>query len=115
MTRPLTKSSTVYRLVLEATDGGGLKSLQNAEISLSVIDTRQQPPIFERARYQYAVREDVPTGTPVGGVRATSRQRGESESESESVEELRVKTAIVTVDGVERFCAVYNMHCCWIL
>ncbi|XP_043223379.1 protein dachsous-like [Amphibalanus amphitrite] len=76
VTRAVTKSQTVHHLLVEATDGGGLKSRVNAEISLSVIDTRQQPPIFDRARYSYSVREDVPRGTLVGAVSATSRQSG---------------------------------------
>ncbi|XP_037070379.1 protein dachsous-like [Pollicipes pollicipes] len=76
VTRPPAKSRTMHHLMVEATDGGGLKSLVNAEVALSVIDTRQQPPIFERARYLYAVREDAPPGSLVGAVRATSRQKG---------------------------------------
>ena len=77
MTRAVAKSQTVHHLMVEATDGGGLKSRANAEVELSVIDTRQQPPIFEQSRYLYSVREDVPRGTLVGAVRATSRQKGE--------------------------------------
>ena len=81
VTRTVTKSQTMHHLMVEATDGGGLKSRVNAEIALSVIDTRQQPPIFNQSRYLYSVREDVPEGTLVGAVRATSRQKGELQRE----------------------------------
>lgn len=70
------RSQPYHHLNITATDGGNLKSLQDAEVFISVIDSAQRPPIFERPRYTYAVREDVKKDTVVGSVRATVKDPG---------------------------------------
>ncbi|XP_074037726.1 dachsous cadherin-related 1 isoform X2 [Leptinotarsa decemlineata] len=59
------------RLNISAVDGGNLKSLKDAEVFISVIDSAQRPPIFEHSRYTYSVSENVRRGTSVGNVKAT--------------------------------------------
>ncbi|KAG5896560.1 hypothetical protein JTB14_010389 [Gonioctena quinquepunctata] len=59
------------RLNISAVDGGNLKSLKDAEVFISVIDSAQRPPIFEHSRYTYSVSENVRRRTPVGNVKAT--------------------------------------------
>ncbi|CAG9820098.1 unnamed protein product [Phaedon cochleariae] len=60
-----------YRLNISAVDGGNLKSLKDAEVFISVIDSAQRPPIFDHPRYTYSVSENVRKNTVVGNVKAT--------------------------------------------
>lgn len=64
------------RINISATDGGGLRATQDAEVFISVIDSAQSPPIFEHPRYTYGVREDVRRDTVIGSVKATVRDYG---------------------------------------
>ena len=77
MTRRLGQSPSVHRLEVAATDGGGLRSLTNAEVALSVVAGGERPPLFERARYLYSIAEDAPVGAQVGSVRATAGDNGQ--------------------------------------
>jgi len=80
VTRPSrlsSRTSPYHRLNITATDGGGLRSVQDAEVFLSVTDSAQRPPIFERSRYTFAVKEDVAKNSIVGSVNATSSDSGE--------------------------------------
>lgn len=80
VTRPSllsTRTAPYHRLNITATDGGGLRSFQDAEVFLSVTDSAQRPPIFERSRYTFAVKEDVGKNSIVGSVNATSSDSGE--------------------------------------
>lgn len=70
------RNTPYYRLNISASDGGGLRTTQDAEIFISIIDSAQRPPIFEKARYNYYVKEDVNRGTVVGSVLASSRDTG---------------------------------------
>lgn len=65
-----------HKLNVSASDGGGLRSTQDAEVYISVIDSTQRPPIFEKARYSYHVKEDVARGTVIGSVLATNSDSG---------------------------------------
>ncbi|KAK9891678.1 hypothetical protein WA026_015646 [Henosepilachna vigintioctopunctata] len=64
------RSQPYHHLNISATDGAGLKSVTDAEVFISVIDSAQRPPIFERARYTFSVSENVPKDTLVGNVTA---------------------------------------------
>lgn len=75
-----TRSQRYHRLNISATDGGGMKSLNDAEVFISVIDAAQKPPIFEYPRYTYSVKEDVRRDTTVGSVKATVTDLGECHS-----------------------------------
>ncbi|XP_045480676.1 protein dachsous isoform X2 [Harmonia axyridis] len=59
-----------HHLNISATDGADLKSAVDAEVFISVIDSAQRPPIFERARYTFSVTENVEKDTLVGNVTA---------------------------------------------
>ena len=69
--RPLTKTSQIYRLSISATDGSGLTSDRNADVIVSVVDTKQKPAVFQQARYSFSVDEDVPVNFIVGTVSAS--------------------------------------------
>lgn len=70
--RSLSRSRPMHRLAISATDGGGLRSLHDAEILVTVIDNNHRPPIFEKNRYLFSIREDVPLNTNIGSVKAVS-------------------------------------------
>lgn len=65
-----------HKLNISASDGGGLRSSQDAVVYINVIDLMQRPPIFEKSRYSYSVKEDVSSGTVIGSVLATSSDLG---------------------------------------
>lgn len=65
-----------HKLNISASDGGGLRSTQDAVVYISIIDSMHRPPVFEKSRYTYSVEEDVPRGTIVGSVLATSTYSG---------------------------------------
>lgn len=62
-------STRSYRLNVSATDGAGLRAREDAEVSIEVTD---KGPLFERTRYSFNAREDVPRNTMVGAVKATA-------------------------------------------
>ncbi|KAH8260153.1 hypothetical protein KR026_003918, partial [Drosophila bipectinata] len=66
------RTQPTHMLNISAIDGAGLRSSSDAVVFLSIIDAMQQPPIFEKARYNYYVKEDIPRGMVVGSVIATS-------------------------------------------
>lgn len=70
------RTQPYHKLIVSATDGGGLKTIQNAEVFISVIDSKHRPPIFEKSRYNYYVKEDAVHGNIVGSVLATSSDSG---------------------------------------
>jgi protocadherin-16/23 len=71
------RNQPYHRLNISAIDGGGLRTAQDAEIFISIIDASQRPPIFEKARYNFAIKEDAKKNTIVGSVSATSSNSGE--------------------------------------
>lgn len=48
----------------------------DAEVAISVVDTNQEPPFFEKSHYTFGADEDVDQGFSVGTVTATSSGRG---------------------------------------
>lgn len=80
VTRPNLLSSRnqpYHRLNISAIDGGGLRTAQDAEIFISIIDSSQRPPIFDKTRYTFSIKEDAKKNTIVGSVSATSSNSGE--------------------------------------
>lgn len=65
-------SHSYFHLNVTAIDGGNLRSIENAEIFISIIDSAQKPPIFEKARYSYQVKENAKYNTMVGSISATN-------------------------------------------
>lgn len=70
------RTQPMHKLNVSASDGGGLRTLQDAEVYISIIDATHRPPIFEKSRYNYYVKEDVQKGMVVGSVLATSSDSG---------------------------------------
>lgn len=70
------RTQPYHKLNVSAVDGGGLKAIQNAEIFISIIDSKYRPPIFEKSRYNYHVKEDAVHGKIIGTVSATSSDSG---------------------------------------
>lgn len=68
--------SQPFHLNVSASDGAGYRALQDAEVFLSVTDSTMRPPLFERTRYSFNVREDVPRNSIVGAVKATFSDGG---------------------------------------
>lgn len=58
-------------MVISAQDGGGLVSLSNARVNISVVAGLVAPPVFEHAQYYFSVPEDVLRGTVVGIIQAS--------------------------------------------
>lgn len=80
VTRPNLLSSRnqpYHRLNISAIDGGGLRTALDAEIFISIIDSSQRPPIFDKTRYNFSIKEDAKKNTIVGSVSATSSNSGE--------------------------------------
>lgn len=65
-----------HKLNISASDGGGLRTTQDAVVYISIIDSMHRPPVFEKSRYTYSVKEDISRGTVVGSVLATSSDSG---------------------------------------
>src|SRR5277367_3368861 len=70
------RRNAMHHLVISASDRAGKKARSPAHVWVSVIDSKQQPPVFERSRYSFTVAEDVPVRTSVGTVIANSTDRG---------------------------------------
>lgn len=64
------KANSIIPMVISAQDGGGLVSLVNARVNISVVAGLLAPPVFEQAQYYFSVSEDVLRGTVVGIVKA---------------------------------------------
>uniref|UniRef100_A0A803TGW6 Cadherin domain-containing protein n=1 Tax=Anolis carolinensis TaxID=28377 RepID=A0A803TGW6_ANOCA len=58
------------QLAVSARDGGGLWSVQNAVVTLKILQSTVAPAVFERSRYTFSIPEDAPEGTAVGTVKA---------------------------------------------
>lgn len=63
----------LHHLIISAKDGGGLVTNARAHVYISVISSKQQPPIFKQARYTFFVQEDAAPQSVVGTVIASSR------------------------------------------
>ncbi|XP_063075464.1 protocadherin Fat 1a isoform X1 [Engraulis encrasicolus] len=67
---------SVYTLRARATDMGSPRRLSSlCDVSVSVLDINDDPPVFERREYAATLAEDVTVGTQVLRVHATSRER----------------------------------------
>lgn len=74
------RNQPYHRLNISAIDGGGLRTAQDAEVFISIIDSSQRPPIFDHTRYNFSVREDAKRNTIIGSVSATSSNSGKNSS-----------------------------------
>nr|XP_020468749.1 protocadherin-16-like [Monopterus albus] len=67
------KANSVIPMVISAQDGGGLGTIINARVNISIVAGLVAPPVFEQAQYYFTVSEDVLRGTVVGVVQASSK------------------------------------------
>ncbi|KAM4706620.1 protocadherin Fat 4-like [Discoglossus pictus] len=66
------EEKTAYQLQVVATDGGGLQSQNHAIITITVLDTQDNPPSFTQETYNFVMFENVQAGYNVGTVSATT-------------------------------------------
>ncbi|XP_042548928.1 protocadherin Fat 4, partial [Dipodomys spectabilis] len=66
------EEKTAYQLQVVATDGGNLQSPNQAIVTITVLDTQDNPPVFSQVAYSFVVFENVALGYQVGRVSATS-------------------------------------------
>ncbi|KAM4834271.1 protocadherin Fat 4 [Thomomys bottae] len=66
------EEKTAYQLQVVATDGGHLQSPNQAIVTITVLDTQDNPPVFSQAAYSFVVFENVALGYQVGRVSASS-------------------------------------------
>jgi len=55
-------------MVIVAYDGGDPVKSGSLKVTVKVIDTNDNVPVFERAAYEFTVTEDQPPGSVVGKV-----------------------------------------------
>uniref|UniRef100_A0A3Q3MB37 Protocadherin Fat 4 n=1 Tax=Mastacembelus armatus TaxID=205130 RepID=A0A3Q3MB37_9TELE len=66
------EEKTAYQLQVTAADGSGLRSHTHAIVTVTVIDTQDNPPVFGQQVYSFVMFENVGTGTVIGTVSATT-------------------------------------------
>lgn len=70
------EQQATHRLALTALDGGSPARSGSAQVVVTVLDTNDNAPVFERSVYRTSVLENSPEGTPVTQVRATDPDEG---------------------------------------
>uniref|UniRef100_A0A8D3DRM0 Protocadherin Fat 4 n=1 Tax=Scophthalmus maximus TaxID=52904 RepID=A0A8D3DRM0_SCOMX len=66
------EEKTAYQLQVTAADGSGLRSHTQAIVTVTVIDTQDNPPVFSQTVYSFVMFENVAIGTVIGTVSATT-------------------------------------------
>ncbi|XP_075785982.1 protocadherin Fat 4 [Pelodiscus sinensis] len=66
------EEKTAYQLQIVATDGGNLQSQNQAIVTITVLDTQDNPPVFNQGAYSFVVFENVALGYHVGTVFAST-------------------------------------------
>ncbi|XP_014378445.1 protocadherin Fat 4 [Alligator sinensis] len=66
------EEKTAYQLQIMATDGGHLHSQNQAIVTITVLDTQDNPPVFSQDVYSFVVFENVALGYHVGTVYAST-------------------------------------------
>ncbi|XP_031558160.1 protocadherin Fat 4-like [Actinia tenebrosa] len=72
------ETSGFHRLNITAKDGGGLYALKPAVVEITVLNQADNPPKFEHSIYNFSVYENVPKGSLVGNVFATSKDKNDT-------------------------------------
>lgn len=73
------RAQRCQHLNISASDGGGLRSIQEAEVLVCIADSTERPPIFDKARYNFFVKEDAKKATIIGAVLAKNNNPGKEE------------------------------------
>lgn len=66
------EEKTAYQLQVVASDGGNLQSQNQAIVTVTVLDTQDNPPVFSQVMYSFVVFENVALGYHVGRVSAST-------------------------------------------
>ncbi|XP_046896500.1 protocadherin Fat 4 [Hypomesus transpacificus] len=66
------EEKTAHQLQVTAADGGGLRSQTQAIVTITVIDTQDNPPSFSQKVYSFVMFENVGVGTVIGTVSAST-------------------------------------------
>ncbi|KAM6981316.1 protocadherin Fat 4 [Aplochiton taeniatus] len=66
------EEKTSHQLQVTATDGGGLRSQTQAVVTITVVDTQDNPPTFTQTVYSLVMFENVAVGTVIGTVSAAT-------------------------------------------
>uniref|UniRef100_A0A8C4WGP0 Cadherin domain-containing protein n=1 Tax=Gopherus evgoodei TaxID=1825980 RepID=A0A8C4WGP0_9SAUR len=66
------EEKTAYQLQIVAIDGGNLQSQNQAIVTITVLDTQDNPPVFNQGVYSFIVFENVALGYHVGTVFAST-------------------------------------------
>uniref|UniRef100_A0A8D2JBT4 FAT atypical cadherin 4 n=1 Tax=Varanus komodoensis TaxID=61221 RepID=A0A8D2JBT4_VARKO len=66
------EEKTAYQLQVVASDGGNLQSQNQAIVTVTVLDTQDNPPVFSQDIYSFVVFENVALGYHVGSVSAST-------------------------------------------
>uniref|UniRef100_A0AAY5EW03 FAT atypical cadherin 4 n=1 Tax=Electrophorus electricus TaxID=8005 RepID=A0AAY5EW03_ELEEL len=61
-----------HQLQVSATDGGGLHSQAHAIVTVTVVDTQDNPPTFSQKEYSFVMFENVAPNSVIGTVSATT-------------------------------------------
>nr|XP_020655068.1 protocadherin gamma-A6-like [Pogona vitticeps] len=70
------EDQSVYDMILTAADGGDPIKTGTAQISIFVLDTNDNAPIFSQAFYEVSIKENIPKWSTVVTVRATDLDEG---------------------------------------
>ena len=62
-----------YKLKVRASDGGGRTSQQLATVDITVLQNSDNLPVFQHNMYNFSVYENLPKGTVIGLVKATTK------------------------------------------
>lgn len=60
-----------FRCTVVARDNGAVPKSTSASISINIVDTNDNPPVFSSGKYDFVTYENQPVGTEVGTVNAT--------------------------------------------
>nr|XP_023651622.1 protocadherin Fat 4 [Paramormyrops kingsleyae] len=66
------EEKTAYQLQVTASDGGNLRSRTPAIVTITVIDTQDNPPSFSQSVYSFVIFENVAVDTVIGTVSAST-------------------------------------------
>ncbi|KPP76885.1 protocadherin Fat 4-like [Scleropages formosus] len=66
------EEKTAYQLQVTAVDGGNLRSETHAIVTITVIDTQDNPPSFSQSIYSFVMFENIALNTVIGAVSAST-------------------------------------------
>ncbi|XP_078025759.1 uncharacterized protein LOC144463860 [Epinephelus lanceolatus] len=106
--KPLDREKQEYiSLILTALDGGQPQLSGTMQISITVLDVNDNPPVCSKPEYKASVTENAPAGTVITTVRATDIDKGNngvvtytiSKSGAAALFEIDSHTGVLTLSG----------------